>query len=157
MSQPAKASPEPPAPVGVEIWGESHQGQLWPENQDTIFFPGQPGVWVTAEHVGKRGYLFAVSDGVGGAEGGGEASNLVIQGLVEAYYRAAGGATFNPSLHLRSAVEKANARAHQGRTHRQSGATLVAAVIWQNQLHVANVGDSRAYLVREGQVLAADH
>ena len=145
----------------ADIWGESHRGRVRSANEDTIFFSSRPRSSVTPEQAAARGHLLAVADGVGGESGGKDASRQVIQGLVEAYYRSAVPSPFDPLENLRRAVQKANAWAHQycKRTFPKAATTLVAAVLWRNCLYVVNIGDSRAYLIRDGQAqqLTVDH
>lgn len=112
-----------------------------------------------------RGTLLAVADGMGGHALGEVASRLAIEALFSSYY----GADGSPPEDLRRAVLAANEvvhRANAGRVeaadkHGQSrmGTTLVAALIGGSALHVANVGDSRAYRLHEGALLpiTADH
>lgn len=93
-----------------------------------------------------------VADGVGGSNYGERAAELAI----EVVFREIEASTINdpkqiPDL-LRSALEKANEAVYQeGRAEKEKrgmGSTATLAVIHNSKLFLANVGDSRAYLVR---------
>ncbi|HEY0607064.1 MAG TPA: protein phosphatase 2C domain-containing protein [Herpetosiphonaceae bacterium] len=135
--------------------GRSRQGQ---PNQDSF------GVYEDycndQERLAAKGKLFVVADGMGGAAGGREASRIAVEVLFHSYYA-------DPDADivagLGRALQAANAKIHQhGLTHpelRGLGTTIVVAVIRGNTLVVANVGDSRAYLLRQEQLyqLSLDH
>jgi len=96
---------------------------------------------------------------VGGAKAGREASHWAIRVAVERYYDQTGP---DPGANLRTAIEMANASLHQylqSTGTRGAGCTMAAAVIHEDTLHVANVGDSRVYLLRNGRLaqLTRDH
>ena len=108
--------------------------------------------------VGQRGLLFLVADGMGGARAGDVASNLAAGGLHTRLSR-----TWTPSPHpndvglaraLTDAVTWVNSdihtRATQEPTYEGMGSTLTAAVLLGARLFLAQVGDSRAYLIRNG-------
>jgi serine/threonine protein phosphatase PrpC len=137
-----------------EIWGASAQGRLRSSNADFVFFATQPGSNLAPSVLEGRGYLFAVADGVGDGEGAREAARLLVEELVRAYY-ARGDE--NLAEMLREAIREANTRATQKLRSPQGAATLVAAVLKQDLLYLANVGDSRAYLLRGGQARQLTH
>jgi serine/threonine protein phosphatase PrpC len=98
--------------------------------------------------------LFAVCDGMGGAQAGEVASRLAAETLVAAV------ADGRPLL---AAAEQANAavfqRAHDDIDHTGMGTTLTAVVLAGDTGHFAHIGDSRAYLLRGGALeqLSDDH
>jgi PPM family protein phosphatase len=98
--------------------------------------------------------LFAVCDGMGGAQAGEVASGLAAETL------AAAVAAGRPLL---AAAEEANAavfrRASDDREHAGMGTTLTAVVIVADTGHFVHIGDSRAYLLRGGvlEQLSEDH
>ncbi len=108
----------------------------------------------------RKGRLYAVADGMGGHAAGEVASEQAINTLFGRYY-----ADPNPDLprSLERAFRAANAEIYnQAATNFEQsgmGTTLVAIVIQRDQLLVANVGDSRAYLVRGQQIeqITQDH
>ncbi len=111
------------------------------------------------------GRLYLVADGaggVGGAMAGKIASRYAVCKVKDVYYRAAGSSA-PVGDRLRSAMLSANdaIREHVGRPRRtrQMATTMVAMVIRRGELTVANVGDSRAYLLRDGAIrqITQDH
>jgi protein phosphatase len=101
--------------------------------------------------------IFAVSDGMGGSEGGEIASQLAIEQLFQAFRllrSSSAGVAISLADALYHAVGSANAavyaRAQAEPALRGMGATLVAMAIEGSSAVIANVGDSRAYLLRAG-------
>lgn len=106
--------------------------------------------------------LYVVCDGMGGAAGGEIASQLAVETfLAIARQELHSGTPTRDALHR--AVAASNraviARAQWDIRYRGMGSTLVAARIFYNHVTVINVGDSRAYLIRNGQPtqLTLDH
>jgi protein phosphatase len=96
-------------------------------------------------------YLVAVADGVGGGPGGATASRQALDSLSETVEAKVPG---SPSEALRRGFHLANERVlhiaaeQPGLTGMAS--TLTAAIILSRKVWLANTGDSRAYLVRDG-------
>lgn len=116
---------------------------------------------VLAKPIGDRGdaWLLAVADGMGGHEGGDIASRLAIEALGAHF---SGPMPDDIALELKRAYREANDRIwSEGGSDvaGHMGTTLVSAVVNGAYLTIANVGDSRAYLVRGSQVqqLTKDH
>ncbi len=95
-----------------------------------------------------RSPLFAVADGMGGAQAGEVASGTAIEVLGEGLPDAGGTA----EERLAALVAKANARIHElsisDRDRAGMGTTVTAAYVAENDVALAHVGDSRAYLLR---------
>jgi len=108
----------------------------------------------------SHGALMAVADGMGGGSYGRTASSLAISALPEQYFDAAYD---SPLANLQQAVHGANrtVRAYTATTTANSpiGTTLIAAAIIGSRVYLVNMGDSRAYLIRGGQLsqLTTDH
>ena len=108
----------------------------------------------------EKGYLYIVADGVGGRASGEVASRLAVETVPKQYYDDP-----NPDVRtcLRQAIHAANRVIHQQAdldpTRTGMASTLTAAVICHGRLYTANVGDSRVYLIRDGQAtqLTEDH
>ena len=109
----------------------------------------------------ETGSLFAVADGMGGHHGGEVAAQTAVQALREAFER-------QPTMDgFERAIEEANAAvADQARSAaelRNRGPTLTAVAVVPDDsgdlVAVANIGDSRAYLFRDGELtqLTEDH
>lgn len=100
--------------------------------------------------------LLAVSDGIGGEAAGETASALALESLRR--FLPPDSPDWGASL--RGAVEQANQEvwAAGQRLHtRGMGATLTAVWVHGNEAHVAEVGDSRAYLLRDGELRLLTH
>ena len=106
--------------------------------------------------------LFAVADGLGGQAAGEVASKLAVEALARCVREPEGDP--EPSAdQLRRGVERAHrevvARAKRCDELRGMGTTLVALLVRADRATLAHVGDSRAYLFREGAArqLTDDH
>ena len=102
-------------------------------------------------------YLLAVADGVGGHRAGDFASKMAVDVLNEIVSKE-----YNENLSiedLRNLLEKAHTIAHQKIIEnafddkKGMGTTLISAIIKNNKCIIANTGDSRAYLIRDGNIL----
>ena len=120
--------------------GASHIGKVRTENQDRIFFHDQP--------VGNLKNLYIVADGMGGHKAGDYASRYTIERVVASVSRNAGD---EPVSIIKEAINKANellvAESREDEAKRGMGTTLVVGTIIGNKLFVANIGDSRLYIV----------
>ncbi len=102
--------------------------------------------------------VFAVADGMGGAQAGEVASRLAAESF-ESVQRG----EESPEAYLRAIAKTANARIHrlaQADSSRSGmGTTLTAALFEDDEVGFAHVGDSRAYLFRDGELklLTSDH
>jgi protein phosphatase len=109
---------------------------------------------------GPKGALFAVADGMGGAAAGELASRLCLQalygGIACHHQRPRGSAAEEIELVLAEGVRLANQRVYElsqsRRDYSGMGTTLTAAFELHGQLGIGQVGDSRAYLIREREV-----
>ena len=99
--------------------------------------------------------LFAVADGMGGHRGGEVASHLALD-TVEAMHLRGEGTLGDQVREANRAVFK---RSGEDRNVAGMGTTLTAALVQGDGLHLAHVGDSRAYLFRAGSLrqLTEDH
>jgi serine/threonine protein phosphatase PrpC/uncharacterized membrane protein YgcG len=102
--------------------------------------------------------VFAVADGMGGAQAGEVASRLAAES-----FDTVKRGTESPEAYLRAIAKTANARIHrlaESDTSRSGmGTTLTAALVEGDEIGFAHVGDSRAYLFRDGELklLTSDH
>lgn len=140
----------------VESYQLSDTGLKRRHNEDYVACR-QPHHW---EELASHGRLYVLADGVGGAAAGEIVSRYAVDRIVYGYYQDADG---TPSGRLRRAIEAANAdvyaRNRLRADQREMATTVVAAIILGDQLTVANVGDSRAYLVRPDGIeqITSDH
>ena len=145
-------------PTGMTIrgWAHSETGNVRQQNQDSWLVDPEHGV-------------FAVADGVGGNEGGDVASKVLVQ-MVRSEAETIGelaraGGSGEDGRHrervlntLHSQIEKANGEVFRIGRGRMSTTADVLAVSG-NAAYIAHVGDSRVYLIRDGQTtrLTDDH
>jgi serine/threonine protein phosphatase PrpC len=105
-----------------------------------------------------RAPLFAVADGMGGAQAGEVAARLAAEA-----FEPGNEGDEAPEAYLRRVVEDANSRIHEYAERDSSrsgmGTTLTAAMVEGEEISLAHVGDSRAYVYREGKLrrLTSDH
>ncbi|MEO8953880.1 MAG: Stp1/IreP family PP2C-type Ser/Thr phosphatase, partial [Ktedonobacteraceae bacterium] len=108
----------------------------------------------------KKGALFIVADGMGGHAAGEVASEIAVDTVSNVYYQ---DDSDDAATSLLQAIKRANALIHQRAAENMlrsgMGTTCVSAVLRGNMAYIANVGDSRAYLVRNGEVkqVSQDH
>jgi serine/threonine protein phosphatase PrpC len=108
----------------------------------------------------NKGALCIVADGMGGHAAGEVASEIAVATICNMYYQ-------NPELDVSTsliyAIKQANANIYQHATedasHNGMGTTSVVAVLRGNTAYIANVGDSRCYMFRQGMVrqITQDH
>jgi protein phosphatase len=135
--------------------GLSDIGIVRKENQDSLLIhePEDPRL------LSEKGTLLVVADGMGGLEGGSVASRLAVEAMERFYYSDPGDV---PTA-LENAAKQANSevyeRASALESGRQMGSTLTAASLLGDHAWIAQVGDSRAYLYRDGKIqqLTRDH
>jgi len=140
----------------IDIGCKTDRGQRRRRNEDAVLVRSKK------ESSGKAGpiYLLAVADGVGGSVGGSIASREAVRALADCFVQ---DRTSDPQALLRDGLRGANARIRRlaDRQARLQGmcSTLVAAIVAKRRAWVANVGDSRAYFMRNGQIgrLTQDH
>ena len=121
-------------------------------NQDFIYLSETP--------IGNLPNVFIVADGMGGHNAGDYASRYAVETVVEEI-----GASFekNPVKIMGRAIDKANAMIRQKAREDVSlngmGTTMVIATCMGRYLEVANVGDSRLYVVHENRIeqVTQDH
>ncbi len=107
-----------------------------------------------------KGALFIVADGMGGHAAGEVASEIAVDTVSNVYYMDDNEDVAGPLL---QAIKRANSAIHQRAAENMlrsgMGTTCVAAVLRGNMAYISNVGDSRAYLIRQGQArqITQDH
>lgn len=104
--------------------------------------------------------LLAVADGVGGSSGGEIASGVTVDTLAASF--AAPRSKESARTSLAGAIQQANEavlRRSAELGHPQAASTLVAVAIRGREACIANIGDSRAYLIRHGasRQITTDH
>jgi PPM family protein phosphatase len=147
-------------PFTLHVAQQTDIGQTRPSNEDNLIVV----IPQNQQLLQSRGALFVVSDGMGGHSRGDIASQLAVQTVNETYYQ---DKVHDIPAALKDALSQANAIIHQAgeaeKAHSASdmgmGATCVAAVLHGHTLYAANVGDSRVYVLHDGQLrqITRDH
>ena len=134
-----------------EVWAQTDVGLKRGINQDTIL----------VDHDLK---LYIVADGMGGHKGGEVASALAVNIVQNRLREALTHSKLAPKQVLIKAYKEASERIHFKSTFESPelmgmGTTMVGAFHYGSKLFVANVGDSRAYLMRDQHIwqLTEDH
>jgi protein phosphatase len=135
----------------------SHRGQVRPNNEDAF------GEFVAGPDAGPEheAAVFVVADGMGGHRGGEIASGMAVES-VRAVFEG-GLDPKDPGRSLVDAFAAANATILQKSVADASlfgmGTTCTAIALQGSNAHFAHIGDSRAYMFREGQVtqITQDH
>jgi protein phosphatase len=150
--------------AGIEISSQSDIGCQRTNNEDSFAY------WEPEDDQQflRKGRLAVVADGMGGYEGGQEASRLAVETLVAVYRDFSGD---NPQDALIEALQAAHEQVRQySFAHpelRGMGTTCTAAAIVRgapggahyDALYYVHVGDTRLYLIRDGQItrVTRDH
>jgi protein phosphatase len=163
-----------PTPVGgpaggvvVHVFGRTDVGRVRDHNEDSFLVADlstenaslQPEV--RTHTIGDAGTLFMVADGLGGAAAGEIASDLAINTVYEEVRdRWAKGEHRDPQAFagaLKAATDAANSKifayALEHPEHRGLGTTATVAGVWGDTVYLAQVGDSRAYLIRHDEAI----
>ncbi|MCB0420501.1 MAG: Stp1/IreP family PP2C-type Ser/Thr phosphatase [Bdellovibrionales bacterium] len=134
--------------MNLSIWGATDVGLKRKNNQDSIL-------------VNQNMNLYIIADGMGGHKGGEVASALAIETVEKVISE---GKSQPIKDLIRKAYSKASGRIFQTANVdrpelRGMGTTMVVAYFHGSVLHIGNVGDSRAYLFKEGQLwqVTEDH
>lgn len=120
-------------------------------NQDYVYTNEKP--------IGNLPNLFLVADGMGGHKAGDYASKHTVETMCQVIERSL---EKNPEVILRQAIEAANEHIRQKSLEdinlEGMGTTIVAATCLDHYLQVANVGDSRLYVInKEVRQITHDH
>ncbi|MBN1311493.1 MAG: SUMF1/EgtB/PvdO family nonheme iron enzyme [Anaerolineae bacterium] len=145
-----------PSKLTSEVWPVVDPGQASAEREDSVLIY-QPADPTEAYHSGS---LYIVASSLSSGERGQIASRYAAQKVMSAYFDSDEP---DLGLRLREAIEAANADLYAHAQERPElvkvGVVIVATTIRGELAHIAQVGDSRAYLIRDGyiQQLTRDH
>lgn len=145
----------------IEAYGKSDVGMRREKNEDSYLINKELG-------------LFMVADGMGGHAGGEFASNMAVRSVEEMIQKieANGGSLeiegehvgkTDYRAHIKHSIQEASNRIFvesiKNPSLRGMGTTSVAMLVRGGRIYVANVGDSRCYLIRDGNIvqLTTDH
>jgi serine/threonine protein phosphatase PrpC len=151
--------------VTISVFGKTDLGRTRDHNEDSFLVADlttkeaslQPTV---REHtLGPKGTLLLVADGMGGAASGEVASQMAIETiynhLLETWCTEESVAPEQFATRIKESVEETNQRiyaaARERPEHKGMGTTATAVGVLGSHLYLAQVGDSRAYLIRNKQ------
>jgi serine/threonine protein phosphatase PrpC len=152
-------------PITARIFGRTDLGKTRDHNEDNFLIgdlsrkDSTPPSEEREYALGERGLLLVVADGMGGAAAGELASEMatatIYRHLTETWLSDAEATGQRFAVRLKEAVELANREIHDyAKSHpenRGMGTTATAVGILGDHIYVTQVGDSRAYLVRDRQ------
>src|SRR3989440_3672203 len=156
-----------PKPVRIQVSAKTDLGKTRDHNEDRFLVADltrgeAPLQAPVREHdVGERGTLLIVADGMGGAAAGELASQMAADSIYDQMvrtWRSEKEATPQRfAYRLKESVEVANGQIHSyAKAHpevRGMGTTTTAVGILHDHVYLSQVGDSRAYLIRNGQAV----
>ena len=126
----------------IKAYALSDVGACRSVNQDFVFCTTKP--------VGKLPNLFIVADGMGGHKAGDMASKFSVETFIEQVKQSTSD---NPVSIISDAIKYTNTElinlAATSEDYRGMGTTFVVATIIEKSIYVANVGDSRLYILDE--------
>jgi protein phosphatase len=160
-------NPPPAGSIIVHVFGRTDVGRTREHNEDTFAvadlttFNASLQPEVRQHTLGPRGSLFMVADGMGGAAAGEVASQMAAETILaemDARWRNSQSADAETFAHaLKAATETANSRIHAYAAahpeNRGMGTTATIAGLLGDTLFLCQVGDSRGYVVRNGEAI----
>lgn len=153
--------------ITVSAAAISHIGCVRSNNEDNFFFDGDfmpqsevnSGTRINAV-LTRPNHVFAICDGMGGLNGGEDAAAIGVESLGGLEKLLRPGTDLQARLHDFTAdvSQKIFADGERKKSGKQ-GATLALLILWDGVASVANVGDSRVYLLRLGSLtqISRDH
>lgn len=136
----------------LEAYSVTDVGRKRQLNQDYVFSSAKP--------MGNMPNLFVVADGMGGHNAGDYASKCTTETVVGAIRNSF---EKNPTIIIKNAIAAANKKIREDAAANENlfgmGTTLVVATVIGNYLQVANVGDSRLYIIGKRGIrqITTDH
>ncbi len=154
--------PTPPD-IAIEVFGKTDVGLIREHNEDNFLVADVTGSVRAADgrppftfKLGDKGALLLVCDGMGGAAAGEVAAQMAVDAIYEALTVAEAQPRDGFARLLRRAVERANERifiqSRDNQSERGMGTTCTAAALVDDTLVVAQIGDSRCYVLRDGKL-----
>lgn len=157
--------PESPQPseISIEVFGKTDVGLVREHNEDNFLAADVTGGLRSTDPpqpmrfaVGDKGALFLVCDGMGGAAAGEVASQMAVDAIFDALAAADPQPRDGFARLLRHAVQQANERIYiqsrDNQSERGMGTTCTVAGLVDGTLVVAQIGDSRCYVLRDGKL-----
>jgi PPM family protein phosphatase len=154
--------PTPPD-IDIEVFGKTDVGLIREHNEDNFLVADITGAVRAADgrapftfKLGEKGALFLVCDGMGGAAAGEVAAQMAADAIYESLTAAEPQPRDGFARLLRRAVQRANERifiqSRDNQSERGMGTTCTAAALVDDTLVIAQIGDSRCYVLRDGKL-----
>jgi len=149
--------------ISVEVFGKTDVGLVREHNEDNFLIADVTGGMRTAEArapftfpLGEKGAALLVCDGMGGAAAGEVASQMAVDSIYDALSASEPQQRDAFARLLRRAVQHANERifiqSRDNQSERGMGTTCTVASLVDETLVVAQIGDSRCYVLRDGKL-----
>jgi len=154
--------PSPPD-ISIEVFGKTDVGLVREHNEDNFLIADVTGGTRTAEarapftfKLGEKGAALLVCDGMGGAAAGEVASQMAVDSIYDALASSEPQQRDGFARLLRRAVQLANERifiqSRDNQSERGMGTTCTVASLVDETLVIAQIGDSRCYILRDGKL-----
>jgi len=154
--------PTPPD-IAIEVFGKTDVGLIREHNEDNFLVADVNGSMRVSDgrpqftfKLGEKGALLLVCDGMGGAAAGEVAAQMAADAIYEGLTAAEPQPRDGFERLLRRAVQRANERifiqSRDNQSERGMGTTCTAAGLVDDTLVVAQIGDSRCYVLRDGKL-----
>jgi protein phosphatase len=154
--------PSPPE-IAIEVYGKTDVGLIREHNEDNFLVADVTTAVRAADgrdpftfKLGDKGALLLVCDGMGGAAAGEVASQMAADAIYEALVKAPPQPRDGFARLMRHAVERANEaifiQSRDNQSERGMGTTCTVAGLVDDTLVVAQIGDSRCYILRDGKL-----
>jgi len=155
--------PPTPADITIEVFGKTDVGLVREHNEDNFLIADVTGAMRTAEarapfsfKLGEKGAALLVCDGMGGAAAGEVASQMAVDSIYDAMSASEPQTRDAFARLLRRAVQHANERifiqSRDNQSERGMGTTCTVASLVDETLVIAQIGDSRCYVLRDGKL-----
>jgi protein phosphatase len=146
-----------PDPIQMNVVVKSDVGNIRTNNEDAAIY-----LRVADQHVLEtKGCLMMVADGMGGHNAGEVASRIATEVVCQEYFKRKKSESIHEALNhsYRNANTRILKLASSNDAYRGMGTTCTSIVILGNDIYYAHVGDSRAYLLKDGQLhrITEDH
>jgi serine/threonine protein phosphatase PrpC len=160
-----KTSASEETSLELRIGAQTDVGRVRDQNEDRVLvfdlkrYRELSAVGTESASLRRPGVLLVVADGMGGMSGGETASQMCVENLLTLFLEKLDtpkkdGSMPAPKDTLSDAVKATNdlifSRATADMKLKGMGTTLTAALLEEQHMYVAQVGDSRAYLLRDG-------
>ncbi|HXJ23445.1 MAG TPA: Stp1/IreP family PP2C-type Ser/Thr phosphatase [Polyangia bacterium] len=154
--------PTPPD-IDIEVFGKTDVGLIREHNEDNFLVADVTGAVRASDgrppftfRLGDKGALMLVCDGMGGAAAGEVAAQMAADAIYESLTAADPQPRDGFARLLRRSVQRANERifiqSRDNQSERGMGTTCTAAALVDDTLVVAQIGDSRCYVLRDGKL-----